>query len=348
MKRRILMKKQLSLFFIVTSLTFSIIGNVFADEVRLKNGDRLTGRIIRMEGGKLILKTIYAGEISILWQEVAGVQTEGSADVVLNDDTRLKGVAKTEKDGKMTLDTRKLETPVSFRIADVKTINPAPEKIVNITARANVNITSERGNTDSDNYYLNGEFVARTKKNRYKIGGELSQEESDNTTTSKNWLVSGNYSHFLNKKWFLFANTLFEHDEFKDLELRSTLGAGAGYQVFETPLLNLSFSAGLAGVDENFYMAEDKNYSAGQGSVNYDQYFFKKFVQLFHVTTGYISLENADDWFIKTRTGLRFPIYKGFTATLQYNYDWNNRPSTSTQTEEDTKLIFMLGYELNN
>ena len=342
------MKKRIPFFLGLTFLTFLIVGNAFADEVRLKNGDRLTGRVIRMEGGKLILKTLYAGEINILWQEVTGVRTEDSISVVLSDDTRLKGKVKIEEDGKMKLDTGKLETPVSFRLADVKTINPTAEKIVKITARANVNITSERGNTDSDNYYLNGEFVARTKKNRYKIGGELSQEESDNITTSKNWLVSGNYSHFLNKKWFLFANTLFEHDEFQDLELRSTLGAGAGYQVFETPLLNLSFSAGLAGVDENYYMAEDKNYSAGQGSVNYDQYFFKKFVQLFHETTGYISLENADNWFIKTRTGLRFPIYKGFTATLQYNYDWNNRPSSDTKKEEDTKLIFLLGYEFND
>ena len=61
-----------------------------------------------------------------------------------------------------------------------------------------------------------------------------------------------------------------------------------------------------------------------------------------------MSLENADDWFIETRTGFRFPIYKGFTATLQYNYDWNNRPSSNSQTKEDTKLMFMLGYEFKN
>jgi len=342
------MKKNLTLISFLTLLTFLVAMNAFADEVRLKNGDRLTGRIVRMEGGKLILKTLYAGEISIVWQEVAGVQTEDPVKVVLEDDTRLEGAAKVEEDGKMKLETGKLESPISFRLADVKTINPAPEKIVKITARANVNITSERGNTDSDNYYLNGEFVARTKKNRYKIGGELSREESDHITTSQNWLAYGNYSHFLNKKWYLFTNTLLEHDEFKDLQLRSTLGAGAGYQIFETALLNLSLSAGMAVVDENFYVAEDNNYPAGQWSLNYDQYLFKKFLQLFHETNGYVSLENADDWFIKTRTGLRFSIYKGFTATLQYNFDWNNRPSADAQTKEDTKLLFMLGYEFKN
>ena len=79
----------------------------------------------------------------------------------------------------------------------------------------------------------------------------------------------------MDKKWYLYADTLFEHDEFKDLDLRSTLGAGAGFQIFETPLLNLSILAGLAKVDENFDVAEDDDYTAVQWSVNYDQYFFK-------------------------------------------------------------------------
>ncbi|MGD8892543.1 MAG: DUF481 domain-containing protein [Desulfobacterales bacterium] len=330
------------------TVAFLIAGNSLADEVRLKNGDRLTGKVIRMEADKLILKTIYAGEISIVWQEVASIKTDGSVKVVLKDETALEGTTLAIEDGKMKLDTGKLEAPASFSLVDVKAINPEPIKTVKVTTRANVNITNERGNTDSDNYYLDGEFVARTKKNRYKIGGELSKEESNGTTTSQNWLAYGNYSHFLDKKWYLYADTLFEHDEFKDLDLRSTLGVGTGYQIFETQLLNLSISAGLAKVDENFDVAKDDDYTAGQWSVNYDQYFFKKFVQLFHVNTGFVSLEDADDWFYRTRTGLRFPVYKGLTATLQYNYDYDHQPSVDAEEEEDTKFIFLLGYEFKN
>jgi putative salt-induced outer membrane protein YdiY len=342
------MRKNLTLLLIMITVAFLIAGNSLADEIRLKNGDRLTGRVIRMEAGKLILKTVYAGDISIVWQEVASLKTDDSVRVVLKDETALEGNTLSIEDGKMMLETAKIEVPVSFSLADVKAINPEPIKTVNITSRANVNITSERGNTDSDNYYFDGEFVARTKKNRYKIGGELSKEESDGTTTSQNWLAYGNYSHFLSKKWYLYADTLFEHDEFKDLDLRSTLGVGAGYQIFETPVLNLSISAGLAKVDENFDVAEDDDYSAGQWSVNYDQYFFKKFVQLFHVSTGFVSFEDTNDWFYRTRTGLRFPVYKGLTATLQYNYDYDHQPSEDAEDEEDTKFIFLLGYEFKN
>jgi putative salt-induced outer membrane protein YdiY len=342
------MKKNLTLLLIIISVAFLISKNSLADEVRLKNGDRLTGQVLRMEAGKLLLKTVYAGDISIVWQEVASVMSDGSVKIVLKDETALEGIPLATEDGEMKLDAVKLESPASFRLADVKAINPLPVKPVKINTRVNASATSERGNTKSDNYYFDGEFVARTEKNRYKIGGELSKEESDGTTTSQNWLVYGNYSHFLDKRCYLYADTFFEHDEFKDLDLRSTLGAGAGYQVFETPLLNLSISAGLAKVDENFDMAEDNDYSAGQWSVNYDQYFFKKFVQLFHVNNGFVSLEDSDDWFLRTRTGLRFPVYKGLTATLQYNFDYDNQPSVDAEKKEDTKFIFLLGYEFKN
>lgn len=342
------MKKNLTLLLIIISVAFLISGNSFADEVRLKNGDKLTGQVVKMEADKLILKTTYAGEIIINWQEVAAVMTDASVKVVLKDETALEGNTEDVEDGKMKLDTGKLEAPATFNLADVKAINPEPVKTVKITVRANASVTNERGNTQSDNYYLDGEFVARTKKNRYKIGGEFTNEKADGVTTSQNWVAYGNYSHFLNEKWYLFADTLSEHDEFKDLNLRSTLGAGAGYQFFETPLLNLSISVGLSMVDENFDLAEDNDYSAGQWSVNYDQYFFDKFVQFFHVNTGFISLEDANDWFLKTRTGLRFPLYKGLTATLQYNFDWDNQPSVAAETEEDTKFIFLLGYEFKN
>ena len=342
------MKNNLILWLIMINMALFISGKGFADEVRLKNGDKLTGQIVRMQEQKLILKTTYAGEITITWQEVAGVRTDGSVKIILKDETTLQGITEAIEEGKMKLDTDKLETSPSFSLADVKAINPEPVKAVKITARTNISATSERGNTDSDNYYFDGEFVARTKENRYKIRGEFANEEADGITTSRNWLAHGNYSHFLNEKWYLFADTLFEHDEFKDLELRSTLGSGAGYQFFETPLLNLSISAGLARVDENFDAGEDNDYSAGQLNVNYDQYFFNKFIQVFHGSTGYVSLEDTNDWFLKTRTGLRFPLYKGLTATLQYNFDWDNQPSETAETEEDTKFIFLLGYEFKN
>lgn len=39
------------------------------DVVRLVNGDRLSGEVVRMEKSELVLKTSSAGEIRVKWEE---------------------------------------------------------------------------------------------------------------------------------------------------------------------------------------------------------------------------------------------------------------------------------------
>jgi putative salt-induced outer membrane protein YdiY len=319
-----------------------------ADELHLVNGDIITGKAVRMEDQKLIFKTDYAGEITVDWPKVARLITDDAIKVILSDGTVLEGFTRESAEGMMRLETEKLEVPSGFKLTEIQAINPVEKPIVKITARTNVGITSEKGNTDTDSFLGTGDFIARTVKSRYSIGGELTLEETAGVTTAENWLAFGDYNYFLAPKWFLYANTLLEHDEFADLDLRSTIGVGAGYQFFESPTLNLSAAAGPAYINEDYIEAEDDNFSAGQWLINYDQYFLKKVVQLFHNQTGYIDISDSKNWLIKTRQGLRFPIYKGLTATFQYNYDYNNEPSPSAKERWDSKLMFLLGWQFQN
>lgn len=43
---------------------------LWADTVWLNNGDRLSGEIILLDGGKLALKTKYAGQVLIDWKDI--------------------------------------------------------------------------------------------------------------------------------------------------------------------------------------------------------------------------------------------------------------------------------------
>jgi putative salt-induced outer membrane protein YdiY len=319
-----------------------------ADEVHLKNGDRISGKIVKMEEDKLLVKTDYAGEISLAWGQVASVKADEKIKVVLSDGTTLEGQTVELEEGKMKLKAEKIDTTLSFDLADVTAINPKAKPPVRITARANVSIIQESGNSDTHNLRLDGSFVARTDKSRFRMGGEVNREKSDDVYTVKNWLAYANYDYFISQKWYWHVGTLLQNDEFADLDLRSTIATGIGYQVFETDTLNLSFSAGPSYVKENYIVAADDSYTAGQWAVNYDQYFFNKFFQLFHNHVGYVSLESSSDWFINTRQGVRFPLYKGITGTLQYNYDYNHNPSSGAKENYDSELMFLLGYEFKN
>jgi putative salt-induced outer membrane protein YdiY len=321
---------------------------VLADEIHLKNGDRISGKIIHMEERKLLIKTDYAGEITISWQQIESLSSDEKIKVVLEDDTTIEGRTLTFEAGKMKVKTEKLEEPLAFNLADVKTINPKVKPPVRITFGANAGLSLERGNSDTDEYEFDLRFQARTKKSRYTLGGEYDEEKNDGKLTTKDWTVYADYDYFFTKKWFGYLRTKFEHDEFSDLDLRSTLGSGAGYQFFESDTLNLSFGAGPGFIDENFIEASDNSFASVQWFTNYDQYFFNKLFQLFHHNDGYLSFEDSNNWVINTRQGIRFPLYKGFVATLQYSYDYDNEPSPDAIADYDSKLSFLLGYEFKN
>src|SRR5690606_40638082 len=51
------------------------VSSAWADTIVMTNGDRLSGEVLLMDGGRLILDTDYAGEIRIKWEQIAELQT---------------------------------------------------------------------------------------------------------------------------------------------------------------------------------------------------------------------------------------------------------------------------------
>ena len=320
-------------------------GYAAADEVRLKNGDRLTGEVVTMENDKLILKTSYAGEIKIDWKELTGIQTDAPIAVVLTDESAFKGATKPADEGKMQVEAKKFDARFSLR--DVRSINPKPRPAVKIKAGVNAGLDVKRGNTETANYHLDAEFIARTKLSRYTVRAESNNEKSDDVKTSDNWLAFAKYDYFLTDKWYPFLSGLFENDEFKDLNLRSQFTGGVGYEFFETPITNLSAEVGFSYVNEDYIIAEDNDYPAAAWSLDYDRWFFDKAFQFYHRHTVSFGLESTDDIFLKTWTGFRLPIYRGVNVGGQVRWDWDNNPSPGT-VKNDYRYLLTLGWHFDN
>ena len=53
--------------------------SLFADQIVLKNGDRLTGTIEQSDGKSLVIKTEFAGEVTVQWPAVAGDQLHATS-----------------------------------------------------------------------------------------------------------------------------------------------------------------------------------------------------------------------------------------------------------------------------
>ncbi len=332
----------LVIFFVLTSLRATTTA-AMADEIRLRNGDRLTGELVKMEEGQLSFKTSYAGEVTVTWSEIAEIRTEASIYVLLSDDTSISGIATATDEGKLKIDTEKVARPATMDLGQVKLIGRKPRPAIRVSGNVNAGLDVQRGNTDTDTYYADATVVVRTDKDRGTFFGRYDREKAEGIDTVNKWLTYLDYNRFLSERLFAFGNATFESDEFKDLNLRSTLSAGVGYQVFDTPKRNLDVKGGLAYVDEDYDIGEDNSYPAFTWGLDYDEWFFDKIMQFFHHHQGFIGLGDPNKTVIRTRTGLRFPLPKGFSTTLQYNWDWDNQPAPGTD-RVDTRALVLIGY----
>ena len=84
-----------------------------ADQVILKNGDRLTGSITKSDGKVLVIKTDYAGDVTVKFDAIQSITSTGDLTVSLAGKT-VVGPVTTSGDGSevgMTWDATKADNP---------------------------------------------------------------------------------------------------------------------------------------------------------------------------------------------------------------------------------------------
>src|ERR1700694_5135585 len=95
---------------------------LLADQVTLKNGDKISGQIIKKDGDKLTLKSEFLGEVTIPWEAVTGITSDQPLAVVLPGDKIITGKVNTT-DGKVRITAPGSEETVA--VAEVSAIrNP--------------------------------------------------------------------------------------------------------------------------------------------------------------------------------------------------------------------------------
>lgn len=90
---------------VVLPLLLTLSCSLFADQVVLKNGDRLSGTIEKSDDKSLVIKTEFAGEVTVQWPAVQEIHSEQQLHVGLKDGRTLVGPV-TTSDGSIAVSTR--------------------------------------------------------------------------------------------------------------------------------------------------------------------------------------------------------------------------------------------------
>lgn len=311
-----------------------------ADEVLLMDGARLTGSVVHKSGDKLTFKTGYAGEIQINWSDVRTFSTDTPVDIMLTGEREpLRSILELSGEGGVRIHGKRIP------LIDIVYINPNPDqmgKAVLYSGNAKASASYTSGNTRGEQSYFDADFTGRSAKYRYTLLGRIqsAREGPQKSKTAGNWLASGNFDGFIDDRNFLYVRVSVERDRFKDINRRSTVGFGYGFQLIETQRTNVSIRGGPDFVTVDYHLlGEDERYPALGWGVR-ATHKLTGTVELFHDHDGFQNLEDSNRTTIRSRTGLRVPLFGRLNFSAQLNADWERQPSFGRKS---TDYVWLLG-----
>lgn len=257
------MRPRVFLAALICVLCFS---QLFADQVSLKNGDRLSGTIVKSDGKTLVLHTDYAGEVDVDWDAIAAIQSGQELHVELNDGRTVVGPVNSSND-KLQIITKSGAT-VDAPIASVKALRNSAEEATYEKALhpgilrdwktgLNAGFALTRGNSQTKNLSIG--FVATRQTRTDKLGLYANSVYATNdapgatpSTTANTAGGGARYDHDLRPKLFGFTQADFFADALQGLNLRSVFGGGAGFHAIKNTDTTLDLLAGANYTRESY------------------------------------------------------------------------------------------------
>jgi len=218
---------------------------LLADEIIVDNGTRLIGTVTGLAGNLVTLTSDYAEPIKIKREHIARISTDNPVDVRLSSGEILRGKLKTGDDGRIVVDQSDGRAATAIDLKSIASINPPRER--NWQGSVTVAGTLETGNTYSSRLQFAADAVHRGENDRFSIRAVYNIAQENHIMNTRNVFGAMQYDYFLTKKFYVYpAAVELYNDTFENLILRTIVGSGAGYQVWERPGKALSLDGGVS------------------------------------------------------------------------------------------------------
>ncbi len=312
-----------------------------ADQVVFKSGDRLTGAVKSVAGGKMVFESVVAGPLTLNMADIHTFSSDNPIEIVRSSGAVMQQKVAAAADGRVTV-----EGVGELALADIVKINPEKVKWTGVVS-AGANFV--RGNTKSDTAAISVDAARRSEKDRTTFGaGYYTSKQRDNSTRDSstiadNWFVKGQYDYFFTEKLYGYGNLRYEKDRIANLDMRLTPGAGLGYQWIEKADLNFATEAGLAYVFEEYTDPDDtREYMAGRLAYHLDKAFNEQ-VKAFHNLEYIPSFERVDTFLVNTDVGLRAAMTARLSLEAKAQMAYNSQPSEG-RDKKDLRYILGVGW----
>jgi len=239
------------------ALLIVFIPTVFADQITMKGGDRITGAIVKKDGDSVTIKSKNFGTVTLKWADIAALKTDQPLNVTLSGGRTIKASIETEGDhiqlvapgAPQTVDPKDVVTLRDD--AEEKTyqkfLHPGLLDLWTITG--SLNLAGTKGNAQTSTLTTPFTFVraSNTTRTSAYFNAISSSAKINGVDSSTAKAVRGGWAYDRNLTKKIFANAFndYEYDKFQLLDLRVVIGGGVGYHVWSHDASHLSLVAGI-------------------------------------------------------------------------------------------------------
>ncbi|MFN7924365.1 MAG: DUF481 domain-containing protein [Bryobacteraceae bacterium] len=340
-------------------LAFALTSVLAADQVVMKNGDKVSGEIVKKDAKELVIKSVHFGTVTLPWAEVANVIAEKPLNVVLPGGQTVQGTLATAGD---KVEVAVKDNKQSVAPAEIVALrNDAEQKayerllhpgILDVWAGgATIGWAGTSGNARTGTFTtgLTAARVTNTDKATLYFNAIRASATVDQKNRQTAQAVRGGwgYNRNIHPKVFLNAFNDWEYDKFLALDLRTVFGGGLGAHVWKTERARLDLLGGAAWNREKFdpapkpafarnsaeaYWGDDFNYK-----LNKRTNFFQAFRMFNNLSNTGVYRHNAD-------IGATTQVFKWLTWNIALSNRYLSNPVPGRKKDD---FLYTTGFGIS-
>jgi putative salt-induced outer membrane protein YdiY/small nuclear ribonucleoprotein (snRNP)-like protein len=321
---------------------FAVLNNTLADEITLKNGDKLTGIITTLEKGTLTLETEYSEPIKIKKEKIQSISTDTPVLIYLTGGETLRGKIYSDADGGLTVEGTIERSATTIDWEKVAAINPAPVKPAQWKGNIILGANSHSGNTRQASFSLGGEATRKTRQDRFSLRFLHNYAEEKEEIIIRNTYGSLKYDYFFARSLYGYLGVELLNDKFKNLKLRTVVGPGLGYQIWDDDIKSLLFEIGASYFSEDLKEGEDDSWVTGRLACNFS-YAIKDIIVFSDQLIVYPSFEDMASYQLRNEAAIISPLSSRLALKVSNILEHDSDPPVDVK-KSDIYWILALQY----
>ncbi len=295
---------------------------LLADTVWLKNGDKLTGSIELFDSGKLLLKTDYAGTITLDAGKIATLESERELLIKQGDfvGERAKSLRPA---GQGQVELVNGEAPKVVELSSISQMLPPKPLVQDLAWTGNLSVSADYKQAENDikDYDIDLDTRMRHGAWRHGIAVEYDHETKDDERKTDRVELGYDLDRFITRQFFWQGQLKYSHDRIEDLRTQRTVGSGPGYQFWDDALGAFSMTGLLNRNDYVFADGSSEHFNSAAMEWDYKRYLYGKNLELY--SQGELGAPFVDeiDYIIDTEAGLRYKLNSWAALTLKAEWD---------------------------